>query len=277
MLLGLACVAWEGGRVDPLAAVLALVGALAAHAAVNLHNEWHDFRSGLDATTRRTPFSGGSGALVAHPAAARATLAAAWGSAGFTAVVGLWLVLYRGPALLPIGLLGLALVFAYTGWATRRPLACLIAPGLGIGPLMVAGTAIAAGGSAHAPTWLASLVPGALASGVLLLNQFPDVDADRAVGRRHLPIAWGRPRAARLFAALLSFPFLAVLAGVASGAFPGATCLALLALPFAVAVARGALRDAEDTVALVPTMGRNVALSLATPVLLAAGFWWGGR
>ena len=28
------------------------------------------------------------------------------------------------------------------------------------------------------------------------VNQFPDVEADRQVGRRHLPMVWGRPRAA---------------------------------------------------------------------------------
>jgi heme O synthase-like polyprenyltransferase len=38
----------------PLAAV-ALLAALAAHVSVNAFNEYLDFRSGLDATTRRTP------------------------------------------------------------------------------------------------------------------------------------------------------------------------------------------------------------------------------
>lgn len=274
VLLGVASSAWTGDPIDALATALALLGALSAHAAVNLHNEWHDFRSGLDATTRRTPFSGGSGALPAHPAAARATFAASVAAAGVTALAGLWLVDLRGPALLPIGALGLSLVFGYTGWITRRPLACLLAPGLGIGPLMVVGTAIAAGGAAHASTWLVSLVPGALASGLLLLNQFPDVDPDRAAGRKHLPIAWGRARAARVFAALVAAPFACVTAGVAAGALPAESVVAMLAAPLAVAVARGALRDAEDSEALLPTMARNVTLSLGTPVLLAAGLWW---
>ncbi|MAK74397.1 MAG: prenyltransferase, partial [Pseudomonadales bacterium] len=43
--------------------LLVLLGALAAHGAVNVLNEYADFHSGLDLHTERTPFSGGSGYL----------------------------------------------------------------------------------------------------------------------------------------------------------------------------------------------------------------------
>ncbi len=42
--------------------MLATFGLLVAHAAVNIFNDYFDARSGLDYKTRRTPFSGGSGA-----------------------------------------------------------------------------------------------------------------------------------------------------------------------------------------------------------------------
>ncbi|MGB6993514.1 MAG: UbiA family prenyltransferase, partial [Thermoanaerobaculia bacterium] len=43
--------------------LLALVGLLGLHAAVNALNEVSDFRRGIDLETVRTPFSGGSGTL----------------------------------------------------------------------------------------------------------------------------------------------------------------------------------------------------------------------
>jgi len=49
---------------------LLLFGALFAHISVNTFNEYYDFRSGLDIKTTKTPFSGGSGALVENPEAA---------------------------------------------------------------------------------------------------------------------------------------------------------------------------------------------------------------
>lgn len=272
--LGLAAAAWAGQPIDPWRATGVLLGALAAHASVNMFNEWHDFRSGLDATTQRTPFSGGSGALPADPAALQATLVVASALLALTLGVGVWLMARQGAALLPIGLAGAVLVVAYTPWITHHPLLCLLAPGLGFGPLMVAGTDVALTGVHHPATYVASLVPLLQVSGLLFLNQFPDVDADRAVGRRHIPMLWGRPRAARLFAAMALGAQAVVVLAVLLRVLPWQALLTLLALPLTVSVARGALRDADDLPALVPTMGRNVAMTLVTPALLALGLAW---
>lgn len=276
LLLTPVCVAlgWAlaGPGTDAGVTALVLLGALAAHAGVNLLNEWHDFRSGLDVMTERTPFSGGSGALPAQPGAAAAVGVAGLGLVGLTAGIGLWL-LQRTPALLPLGLAGLALVVAYTPWITRRPWWCLLAPGLGFGPLMVGGTAVALTGQWTAAAAVASLTPLALVSGLLLLNQFPDVEADRRVGRRHLPMLRGRPWAARLLAGLLGLAYAAPVLGVVAGLLPAGVLLALVTLPLAASVARGARRHADDIPALLPTMGRNVALTLLTPALAALGLW----
>ena len=75
LLLGLACVQWTHGQLALREAALVLFGALAAHVSVNAFNEYLDFRSGLDALTERTPFSGGSGVLPTHPELAGLTLA----------------------------------------------------------------------------------------------------------------------------------------------------------------------------------------------------------
>ncbi len=45
--------------------LLTVFGVVCAHAAVNLFNEYSDWRTGIDAATVRTPFSGGSGNLPA--------------------------------------------------------------------------------------------------------------------------------------------------------------------------------------------------------------------
>ena len=51
------------GAFDVTRTLLALVGLVALHVAVNAFNEVSDFRSGIDLETERTPFSGGSGTL----------------------------------------------------------------------------------------------------------------------------------------------------------------------------------------------------------------------
>ena len=42
---------------------LALLGLIAFHISVNVLNDYHDYKSGIDLHTQRTPFSGGSGLL----------------------------------------------------------------------------------------------------------------------------------------------------------------------------------------------------------------------
>jgi 1,4-dihydroxy-2-naphthoate polyprenyltransferase len=142
VLLGIATALRATGRVDPWEVALVVIGGIAAHVSVNTFNEYHDFKSGLDARTRRTPFSGGSGVLPERPGAARLTLATALATLVVTVVIGAYFALVRGPAILPLGALGILVIVAYTPWLTRHPLLCLIAPGLGFG-LMALGTHVA--------------------------------------------------------------------------------------------------------------------------------------
>ena len=59
---GAAAAAYDDRAFVP-ATVLAVIGLVALHAAVNAFNEASDMRSGIDLQTTRTPFSGGSGTL----------------------------------------------------------------------------------------------------------------------------------------------------------------------------------------------------------------------
>lgn len=271
VLLGVAVAILDAGRVDVADALVALLGGVLAHAAVNLLNEYDDFKSGLDAITVRTPFSGGSGTLPAHPEAASATLIAGVLSVTGTFAVGVYFAWTRGAAIIPLGLLGLAIIVAYTPWITRHPLVCLLAPGLGFGPLMVMGTAFVLTGHYTATAAWASLAPLFLVSELLLINQFPDVDADRKVGRHHLPISIGRVRSSWIYVAFLLAAFGAIASGPLLGLLPAWSLLGLLPLPAALFLARGVLRHAGDDRALVPYLGLNVAVILGTTALYATG------
>jgi 1,4-dihydroxy-2-naphthoate octaprenyltransferase len=273
VLLGVATAFYAQGHVAWPIAVLAFVAALAAHVSVNALNEYLDFRSGLDLKTQKTPFSGGSGVLPADSSAAPLALAIAVIAFVITAVIGLGLVATRATMLAPLGVVGLLLVVAYTSWITHHPLACLIAPGLGFGPLMVVGTHIAVAGRYDTTAGIAALMPFFQVSALLLLNQFPDVEADREVGRRHLPIAWGRPRAARMFVALHVAAYLSLIVGVAIGVLPWPCLLGLATPALAIPAMLDVMRRPDDVASLLPAMGRNVVVNLLTPAIVAAALF----
>jgi len=261
-----------------LTILLVLIAALLAHAAVNLFNEHHDFASGLDATTHRTPFSGGSGALPEHPEAARAVRRAAVACLAGVAVIGVWCLWRSGPVMLIYGLLGMALVVAYTGWLTRRPWLCLMAPGVGFGILMVVGANQALTGGFSSTALAASMVPTLMVSALLLANQLPDIEPDRQAGRYHLAIMLGARRASRLVAVLVLSAFLVVPLAWWGGWLPAETWLMWLAAPAALRLTGRLWRlptdeEAGEITLLLPLLGLNVMLLLASLALLNLGLW----
>jgi len=271
-LLGVGTALWSGtGRLDGWYLALALLGGLAAHIAVNVLNDYIDHTSGLDHITRRTPFSGGSGVLTGGHMSPRSALVFGLSALGVTMGVGGYFVLVRGWAMLWTGLPGVLLIVLYTQWLTRSPWLCLVAPGLGFGSCMVLGTHFVLTGSYSLAAIAASGVPFLLVSTLLLLNQFPDVEADRVVGRCHLPIRWGRRRSARVYRLLVIGAFAWIIVTVAFGLLPQTVLVALLPLPLALLTARRTEQRAGDVPGLLPLMGYNVVLTLATPALMAAG------
>jgi 1,4-dihydroxy-2-naphthoate octaprenyltransferase len=273
--VGVGTAAWVKGGLGNLPwgyVILAFIGALCAHIATNVLNDYFDYKSGLDLKTKPTPFSGGSGILPQGLMTPKNCLVFGLAALGLTVVIGnvFWAV--WGWAILPLGLLGIITILAYTPWITKRPFLCLIAPGLGFGPFMVMGTHFVLTGRYDAVSILASLVPGFLVSNLLLLNQFPDVEADAKVKRRHIPIIMGRPASARLYAVLALAAYLVIIIACISGNAPATALIAFITLPLALLTIKGVIQYADQIDQLVPYLSKNVMYTLATPLLLGIGF-----
>jgi len=275
VLLGAAVARLHTGSLGITHFLLVLLGGLAAHIGVNALNEYDDFKSGLDLKTTRTPFSGGSGTLPAQPQRSRYALFTGLLSLLVVLLVGVYFVFQWGWTIAPLGLLGVLTIVSYTPAMTRSPLLCLLAPGLGFGIFMVNGAYFALTGRYSWAALLVSLVPFFLVSNLLLINQFPDLEADRAAGRRHLIITHGRTAGLRAYVLFLAVCYLSIPAAVLLVGLPAWTLLGLLTLPLGLRVSRGLAAHKEDIPALIPYLGQNVLLTLATPLLMALGIFLG--
>lgn len=275
VLLGFGTAFWRTHEVNILYLVLALIGAVCAHISVNALNEYFDFRSGLDFKTERTPFSGGSGTLPEKPDMARSALKTGLITFAITGMIGLYFVYIRGLLLLPLGILGLIIIFTYTIWITRYPILCLIAPGLGFGTFMVMGTDFVLTGQYSWTAFIASLVPFFLVSDLLLLNQFPDTEADQSIGRKHFPILLGRQTSSLIYGLFLLFAYISIMFGVYLEYLPKISLLGVATIVIAVPAFVGASRYPEDIKKLTPYMGLNVIINIATPILVATGLFIG--
>ncbi len=269
VLLGTSVANYEGAF-DVGRALLASVGLVLAHISTNTLNDYSDFRSGIDLNTDRSVFNGGSGILPASLLQPKQMLWYGVATLALAATVGAMFVFIVGWLLLPVLFVGWATVVLYTPVMTRIGWPEWV-PGVGLGALPVLGAYyIQTEAYSTAVLWVA--VPsGILAHNLLLLNEFPDVDADRAGGRRTLPIVLGKSVATVIYAVLTVAVFLAIVFGALTSKMPTATLLALLAMPVAIMAIVGAFHHQEPA-KFAAALRNNVIVVLATQVLLSVGY-----
>lgn len=262
---------WQGAS-DWLLAMLAAIALVLMHASVDVLNDWHDYaRSGIDRQTRRTPFSGGSGFLPAGAISPRGALIFGLSMLSVASAIGLYLVWVSGRPLLVIGMAGVVSVVAYTPFLSHVGLGELFA-GLGLGTLPVVGTYYLLSGRIDGVAWLSAVPAGLLTYNLLLLNEFPDAEADAAGGRRHMVVLLGKRKAAWLYTCVEIAVYVTVIAGVVAGWLTPWALLSLGAVFFALKAIRGALTEYDSFEGLIPAQAANVAAVLATNALLAVGY-----
>lgn len=251
--------------------ILAMVGALLVHITVNVINDYHDYVDGIDLNTQRTPFSGGSGVLPEKLLQPKQAFWLATISLFIAIGIGIYFVLTKGWALFPLLLVAGFSSYFYNVYLSKWMLGEFFA-GLNFGPIIVLGSYYVQAGSYSWEALVASLAPGILTSNLLFLNEFPDWEADRKGGRKHLVISLGKKDASYLYVAFLMASYLCIIVGVITRIMPLVTLIGLGTMGFGWKAAKGALRYYDNTEKLVPVLGANVITILGTQALLTIGY-----
>lgn len=274
-LIGLASAYHNGVSIEFLSALMTVLGAVLAHAAINVLNDFYDARNGTDAlnTERLYPFTGGSRFIQNGVLSNRQT---GWFGGALmlaTMLVGLLLLVQSGPGLLVIGGVGLLI-----GWAYSAPPLALNSRGfgefcvaVGFGLLIPLGADYVQRSGFTALPLYAGLSFALLALDLLYINQFPDYRADLAVGKAHWVVRLG-PRRARwgyLMTVLLAYAALVGLIGL--GWLPVWCMLGLLTLPASLHASLALLRYAEQPQRLGPAIRSTVLALLAHGLLVSLG------
>jgi 1,4-dihydroxy-2-naphthoate octaprenyltransferase len=263
---GAAAAAYDD-RVVATHALLALLGLVALHASVNALNESSDMRTGIDQHTVRTPFSGGSGTLPSGALSTRAATVTGLIGAGIGLGIGLWFLPRIGWPLVPVMVLGGVSVLAYTEVFARLGVGEFFA-GLGLGALPVVGTALVQRGQIGPAAWMAAAPAFFMTFNLLLLNEFPDEEADRAGGRRNLVLLLGRRAAALIYALAAIATPASIIGAVLFGTLPALALIAVLPFKFCAPAVRWALTKPHEPVP-IPSLAGNVSWNLATNTTLA--------
>ena len=262
--------AFYDGAFHPRLFAATLIASMAIHAATNLINDYYDYMRGVDATQPIGP----GGAIQQGTLSARAVLSGALVLFALSGVIGIWLIALRGWPVLLIGVLSVLAGYAYTGGPV--PLGYV-----GLGDLTVfvfMGLAIVCGayyvqtGTLSASVVWAAIPMAALVDAILVANNLRDLENDRAKGKRTLAALIG-PRATRLhFLLLCATAYASVILGVAVGALPVLTLLALMTVPAALNVWRAVRVERDPRHLTIGAIRGTARLHMRVGLLLSLGF-----
>jgi 1,4-dihydroxy-2-naphthoate octaprenyltransferase len=146
-----------------------------------------------------------------------------------------------------------------------------VSAGLGLGFLPVLGAFMVHQPVVSPGCLILAVAAGILTFNLLLLNEFPDMEADRQGGRRNLVIALGPKRAAKLYASLTVTVYAILVIFVVLGTIPTLSLLGLMTVPFAYKAAAISFTDPEEVDHFVHGMTANVKVVLMTQALVAVG------
>jgi len=265
VLVGTACALYlDGFRAVP--ALAALVGAVFIQIGTNFANDVFDAEKGADTPDRLGPTRAVATGLLT-PGQMKMGMAVAFGLA---TAAGLVLVAVAGWPVVAIGVASIASGIAYTGGP--YPLGY---HGLGdlfvflfFGLVAVVGTTWVQTGTLPAIAWLAALPVGALATGILVVNNVRDRETDLRAGKGTLAVRLGRGAALGELDAMLGLAYLVPLAlAVAQGA--PTMALPWLTVPMAWRLRRAVRR--EEGRALNRRLGETARLLVIHAFLLSVG------
>jgi 1,4-dihydroxy-2-naphthoate octaprenyltransferase len=252
----------------PLRFVAALVGAIFIQVGTNLSNDYSDARRGADTEDRLGPVRVTAGGLVPPDK----VLVATYVSFGVAVLAGAYLIAVAGWQLLLVGAASILAGVLYTGGP--RPYGY---EGLGelfvflfFGVVAVAGSFFVQVRHLDWEAFALAVPVGLLASAILVVNNFRDVDSDRRAGKRTLAVRLGRARTRTLFATIVYLAYLLAPVTWIFGPMKAWMLLAWLTLPLAAQLVR-TVRNRTDGPSLNQALAQTGMLQLAFCVLLSAG------
>jgi 1,4-dihydroxy-2-naphthoate octaprenyltransferase len=231
-------IAWTiDGKFLPGYFLLVILGLLLNHMALNMTDDYYDFRHLVDvfAADGGNPYSGGSGLLssgLIQPQKMKNVFMTFY----IIAIgIGVFLGVMRGAFILLLLAIGFFCAFFYTappirfgyrGLGEMAQLLCF-GPGIGIGAYYVQTQRI---------SWEAfwgTLPFGIMLFSMITINEIPDYDEDRKGGKLNLVARFGRETGVWLFILSLFSAYGAIVAGVILGKIPALGLISLLTLPIA--------------------------------------------
>ncbi|WP_076408283.1 1,4-dihydroxy-2-naphthoate polyprenyltransferase [Shewanella sp. UCD-KL12] len=249
-------------------ACTSMLCALLLQIAVNLANDYFDFKSGVDTDERLGPVRVTQSGLLAPEKVRNAMVLCLI----LALIVGSSLIYHGG---WPIAFLAAAAILGALGYSGGPyPLA---SHGLGevaafvfFGLVAVVGSYFLQAGETSTAAWILGCAIGSLNAAIMLVNNTRDIDTDLKAGKQTLAVRIGIGQARVLYQAFVYMPFALIIGGFFLGFLPG---MPVLIAGLALIFARRLNNDFSVTSgeALNPLLGRTAKLTMIFSGLFSLG------
>jgi 1,4-dihydroxy-2-naphthoate polyprenyltransferase len=270
-------IAWNiTGEFHVLNFILTVLGVVFVHAGTNLVNDYFDHKSNLDEINKDyTPFSGGSRVIQDKELSPKAMFIAGILMFILAGGIGLYLnAITKGNTILYIGIAGFFIGYFYTAKPLKLGYTMLgeFITFLAYGPLIVYGAYyIIAQEHAWIPV-LASIPNGLLVGLILYINEFPDHDADKQVGKKTIVVALGKAKAVKLYNFLMIFNYVWVALGIILNFLPLYSLVIIITIPLTVKAIKTANLNYDKIKELLPANAATIGLQTVFGILLSVGY-----
>jgi 1,4-dihydroxy-2-naphthoate octaprenyltransferase len=271
-------IAWStDGKFLPEYFLLVMFGLLLNHMALNMTDDYYDFRHLVDvfATDGKNPYTGGSGLLssgLIYPRQMRNVFVTFYVIA---IGIGIFLGIQRGAFILFLLGFGFFCAYFYTappirfGYRGVGELAQLVCfgPGIGIGAYYV---------QAQRISWEAfwgTLPFGIMLFSMITINEIPDYLEDRRGGKMNLVARFGREGGVRLFTMSLLLAYAVILIGVMLESIPVLGLISLLTLPIAFKTISVLRSHYQEPIRMAPANLGMICAHNFTAILLALAYF----
>jgi len=254
--------------------ILTLIGIVCIHGGANTINDYFDHKSSNDELNTEfvRPFTGGSRMIQKGILTAAGTLRLSLSLYGIGIIIGLFLAYTRGLPILWMGIAGVAIGVFYV-----MPGINLAARGIGeigifvaFGLLCTVGAFYVQAQQISVEAILLSTPVALLITAVLWINEFPDFNADKAVGKNHLVVRLGKLKSAIVYSGIMILTY--VLITLFALIYNLWLLIALLMLPLAIKISRNAIVNYANTEVLIPSNAGTIMSHMITGILLSGGY-----
>ncbi len=261
---------------DPILFVLTLIGIVIGHISVNLLNDYYDHKLNTDVVNQSyiRPFSGGSRVLQMGLLSPLEVLSIGLISLLIFLGIGIYITLIRGWIIIALGLIGAFFIYSYNAPPLRlsgKGLGELVV-GISFGILIALGSyVVQTGVISYAPIYVSIPVTITVAL-ILLINEFPDYEADKSTGRRNLVVILGRRRARWVYIAGIVILYGYILVASVTGLISMYSLIALISLPASIYAIKYLMKYYDEPSEMIPSYVATIITHLGVGFLLVIAY-----